>query len=73
MAGSSWTGSTQDDTDDLETRVTNSIGDVNGGRSSLTDAIVQRVVETVRAAVIVTSESMAELSHDLTERYQLRG
>src|SRR5437763_12978431 len=69
MPGSSWTGSAQDESEDLASRVANSIGEAGAGRQSLTDAIVQRVVETVRAAVIVTTESMAELSTDLNERY----
>src|SRR3954453_5348703 len=47
MAGSSWTGSAQDETDDLEARIADSMGEAGAGagRQSLTDAIVHRVVE----------------------------
>src|SRR5436305_14305214 len=69
MPVSRWTGSAQDESGDLRSRVANSLGEAGAGWQSLAGAIVQRVVETVRAAVIVTTESMAELSTDLNERY----
>src|SRR5436190_23725960 len=74
MSGSSWMGSVEDDVhnqdDDLESRISDSLGDTASGRSSLTDAVVSRVVETVRAGVIVTSEDLGDLAADLTSRYE---
>src|SRR5436190_9374418 len=74
LSGSSWMGSVEDDVhnqeDDLESRISDASGDTASARSSLTDAIVSRVVETVRAGVIVTSENLGELAADLTSRHE---